>query len=85
MVTVVKFSHTISPQEYEKNRDKIIELLTKCKEDVLMSLSHLNYQLNLDETLPPAYVIGRMRMKALLKTEHSMTYRRQKASDDCRI
>jgi hypothetical protein len=31
MVTMIKFSDTIPPQEYEKKRDKVIELLTKIK------------------------------------------------------
>ncbi|HEX5978952.1 MAG TPA: hypothetical protein VFY68_16840 [Nitrososphaeraceae archaeon] len=40
---MTKLSDTISPQEYEKKRDKVIELLTKTKdEDTLMSLSYLN-------------------------------------------
>jgi hypothetical protein len=32
MVTVIKFSDTIPPQEYEKKRDKVIELLIKTME-----------------------------------------------------
>lgn len=40
---MTKLSDTISPQKYEKKRDKVIELLTKTKdEDTLMSLSYLN-------------------------------------------
>ena len=58
---MTKLSNTISPQEYEKKRDKVIELLTKIKdEDSFMSLSYLNDFLKLDENLPPAYVLGRM-------------------------
>jgi hypothetical protein len=68
MVVMIEFSDTISPQEYEKKRDKVIELVTKCKDDgVLMSLSYLNYQLKLDENLPPAYVIGRMEREGILE------------------
>jgi hypothetical protein len=64
---VVKLSDTISPQEYEKKRDKVIELLTKIKdEDAFMSLSYLNDFLNLDEKLPPAYVVGRMMNEGIL-------------------
>jgi hypothetical protein len=66
MVTMTKLSDTISPQEYEKKRDKGIELLTKIKdEDTLMSLS-LNDFLKLDENLPPAYVVGRMMNEGIL-------------------
>jgi hypothetical protein len=32
MVTMTKLSDTISPQECEKKRDKVIELLTKIKD-----------------------------------------------------
>ncbi|MGA6923267.1 MAG: hypothetical protein WBY22_10105 [Nitrososphaeraceae archaeon] len=32
-----------------------------------MSLSYLNYQLKLDENLPPAYVIGRMEDEGILE------------------
>ena len=40
MVTMTKLSDTISPQEYEKKRDKVIESLTKTKdEDVLYYLN----------------------------------------------
>ena len=54
---MTKLSDTISPQEYENKRDKVIELLTKIKdEDALMSLSYLNDFLKLDENLSPAYV-----------------------------
>jgi|RhiMethySRZTD1v2_1073278.scaffolds.fasta_scaffold5225856_1 hypothetical protein len=36
-------SDTISSQEYEKKRDKVIEVLTKINdEDALMNLSYLN-------------------------------------------
>ncbi len=71
---MTKLSDTISQQEYEKKRDKVIELLTKIKdENVLMSLSYLNDFLKLDENLPPAYVVGRMIMKAFLITELSTT------------
>ena len=67
MVTMTKLSDTISPQEYEKKRDKVIELLTKTKdEDTLMSLSYLNDFLNLDEILPRAYVVGRMMNEGIL-------------------
>ena len=60
-------SDTILPQEYEKERDKVIELLPKIKdEDVLMSLSYLNDLLKLDENLPPAYVVGRMMNEGIL-------------------
>jgi hypothetical protein len=53
MVTMAKLSDTISPQEYEKKRDKVIELLTEIKdEDALMNLSYLNDFLKLDENLP---------------------------------
>jgi hypothetical protein len=68
MVKMIKFSDTIPPQEYEKKRDKVIELLTKVKEQgVLMSLSYLNYHLKLDEYYPPAYVIGRKEKEGILK------------------
>ncbi len=64
---MTKLSDTISPQEYEKKRDKVIELLTKIKdEDTLMSLSYLNDFLELDENLPPAYVVGRMMNEGIL-------------------
>jgi hypothetical protein len=33
MATMTKLSDTISPQEYEKKRDKVIELLTKIKDE----------------------------------------------------
>jgi hypothetical protein len=67
MVTMTKLSDTISPQEYEKKRDMVIELLTKIKdEDTLMSLSYLNDFLKLDENLPPAYVVGRMMNEGIL-------------------
>jgi hypothetical protein len=67
MVTTTKLSVTISPQEYEKKRDKIIELLTKIKdEDTFMNLSYLNDLLKLDENLPPAYVVGRMMNEGIL-------------------
>ena len=67
MVTMTKLSDTISPQEYEKKRDKVIELLTKIEdEDTLMSISYLNDFLKLDENLPPAYVVGRMMNEGIL-------------------
>jgi hypothetical protein len=67
MVTMIKLSDTISPQEYEKKRDKVIELLTKIKDEyTLMSLSYLNDFLKLDENLPPAYVVGRMMNEGIL-------------------
>ena len=67
MVIMTKLSDTISPQEYQKKRDKVIELLTKTKdEDALMSLSYLNDFLKLDENLPPAYVVGRMMNEGIL-------------------
>lgn len=67
MVTMIKLSDTISPREYEKKRDKVIELLTKIKdEDTLMSLSYLHDFLKLDENLPPAYVVGRMMNEGIL-------------------
>jgi hypothetical protein len=53
MVTVIMFSDTIPPQEYEKKRNKVIKLLTKIKGDNLMSLSCLNDFLKLDEYHPP--------------------------------
>jgi hypothetical protein len=66
MVTMTKLSDTISPQEYEKKRDKVIELLTKIKdEDTLMSLSYFDF-LKLDENLPPAYVVSRMMNEGIL-------------------
>ena len=67
MVTMTKLSDTISPQEYEKKRDGVIELMTKIKdEEALMSLSYLNDFLKLDENLPPAYVVGRMMNEGIL-------------------
>jgi hypothetical protein len=64
---MTKLSDTISPQEYEKKRDMVIELLTKIKgEEALMSLSYLNDFLKLDENLPPAYVVGRMINEGIL-------------------
>ena len=64
---MTKLSDTISPQEYEKKRDKVIKLLTKIKdEDTLMSLSYLNDFLKLDENLLPAYVVGRMMNEGIL-------------------
>jgi hypothetical protein len=40
---VIMLSDKIPPQEYEKKRDMVIELLKKRKdEDVLMSLLYLN-------------------------------------------
>jgi hypothetical protein len=67
MVTMTKLSDTISPQEYEKKRDKVIELLTKIKdENAFMNLSYLNDFLKLDENLPPAYVVGRMMNEDIL-------------------
>jgi hypothetical protein len=65
---MTRLSDTISPQEYEKKRDKVIGLLMKIKDqDGLMNLSYLNYQLKLDENLPPAYVIGRMEREGILE------------------
>jgi hypothetical protein len=53
---------------YEKNRDKVIELLTKFEdEDVLLSLSCLNYHLKLDEYYPPGYVIGRKEDEGIIE------------------
>jgi hypothetical protein len=70
MVTILKLSDTISPQEYEKKRDKLIELLTKTKyEDAFMSLSYLNDFLKSDENLPLAYVVGRMMNEGILDNE----------------
>ena len=67
MVTMIRLSDKILPQEYEKKRDKVVELLTKIKdEDTLMSLSYLNDFLKLDESLPPAYVVGRMMNEGIL-------------------
>ena len=67
MVTMTKLSDTISPQEYEKKWDSVIELMTKIKdEDALMSLSYLNDFLKLDENLLPAYVVGRMMNEGIL-------------------
>jgi hypothetical protein len=67
MVTMTKLSDTISPQEYEKKRDEVIELLTKIKdEDTLMNLSYLNDFVKLDENLPPANVVGRMMNEGIL-------------------
>jgi hypothetical protein len=67
VVTVIKFSDIIPPQEYEKKRDKVIELLTKIGDpDAFMSLSNLNDSLKLDENLPPAYVVGRMMDEGIL-------------------
>jgi hypothetical protein len=64
---MTKLSDRISPQEYEKKRDKVIELLTKIKdEDAFMSLSYLNDFLKLDENLPRAYVVGRMMNEGIL-------------------
>jgi hypothetical protein len=64
---MIKLSDTISPQEYEKKRDEVIELMTKIKdEDAFMSLSYLNDFLDLDENLPPAYVVGRMMNEGIL-------------------
>jgi hypothetical protein len=66
-ITMIKLSDTISPEEYKKKRDKVIELLTKVKdEDALMSLSYLNDFLKLDENLPPAYVVDRMMNEGIL-------------------
>jgi hypothetical protein len=62
---LVKLSDTIPPQEYEKKRDKEIELLTK-GEGALMSLLHLNDRLKLDGNLPPAYVVGRVMDEGIL-------------------
>jgi hypothetical protein len=45
--------------------DKVIELLTKIK-DVFTSLSYLNDFLRLDESLPAAYVVGRMMNEGIL-------------------
>jgi hypothetical protein len=51
----------------KKKRDKVIELLTKIKdEDVLMSLSYLNDLLKLDENLLPAYVLCRIMDEGIL-------------------
>ena len=67
IVIMIKLSDRVSTQEYEKKRDKVIELLTKIKdEDTLMSLSYLNDFLKLDEKLPPAYVVGRMMNEGIL-------------------
>ena len=55
---MTKLSDTISPQEYEKKRDKAIELLTKIKdEDAFMNLAYLNDFLKLNENLPPSYAV----------------------------
>jgi hypothetical protein len=66
MVTVINFSETIPPQEYEKKRSEVVGLLTKIKGDYLISLSCLNVHLKLDEKYPPAYVIGRMEDEGIL-------------------
>jgi hypothetical protein len=58
-VTMSTFNR-IPPQEYEKKRDEVVELLTKKKGNYLVSLSFLNYHMKLDEKYPPAYVVGRM-------------------------
>jgi hypothetical protein len=73
MVTVIKLSDTIQPQEYEKERDKVIKLLSKFEGDYSVSLSFLHDYLDLDENLLPAYVVGVWWMKALLIKEHSTT------------
>jgi hypothetical protein len=73
MVTVIKFSDTIPPQEYERKRDKVIEILTKLKGDYyLMGLSYLVDSLKLDEYHPPAYVVSRMADEGIL--EHGAIY-----------
>jgi hypothetical protein len=72
MVTVIKFSDTIPPLEYEKKRDKVIELLIRIKGDYLMSLSYLNDRLKLDENYLPAYVVSRMADEGIL--EHGAIY-----------
>ncbi|MFZ0742743.1 MAG: hypothetical protein WAM54_14205 [Nitrososphaeraceae archaeon] len=59
MVTVIKYSDTIPPQEYEKKRDEVIKLLTRMNGH-LLSLDFLNYHLKLDEKYLPAYVVSRM-------------------------
>jgi hypothetical protein len=66
MVTVIKLSDTIPPQEFEKKRDKVIELLTKIKGSYFVSLSFLDDFLKLDEYHPPAYVVGRMMDEGIL-------------------
>ena len=67
MVTVSKFSETIPPQEYEKKRSEVVELLTKIKGDYLISLSYLKLgRLKLDEKYPPAYIVGRMEDEGIL-------------------
>ncbi|HEU4822260.1 MAG TPA: hypothetical protein VFS97_02435 [Nitrososphaeraceae archaeon] len=60
MVTVIKFSDTIPPQEYEKKRDNVIV------QDAFVSLPCLNDSLKLDENLPPAYLVGRMMDEGIL-------------------
>jgi hypothetical protein len=75
MVTVIKFSATIPPLEYEKKRDEVVELLTKIKGDYLMSLSYLNDRLDLDENYLPAYVVGRMTDEGILE-RGSIFYKR---------
>ena len=48
--------------------DKVIELLTKIKdEDPFMNLSYLNDFLKLVENLPPACVVGRMMNEGILE------------------
>jgi hypothetical protein len=67
VITVIKLSDTIPPQEYEKKRNEVIELLTRIKGDYLMSLSYLNDRLELDENYLPAYVVGRMANEGVLE------------------
>jgi hypothetical protein len=66
VITVIKFSDTIPPQEYEKKRNEVKEVLTKIKGDYLLSLSYLNDRLNLDEYYLPAYVVSRMADEGIL-------------------
>ena len=72
MVTVIKYSDTIPPQEYEKKRDEVIKLLTRMNGN-LLSLDFLNYHLKLDEKYLPAYVVAAWWMKVFLTLEGSIT------------
>jgi hypothetical protein len=69
-ITMIK----LSPQEYEKKRDKVIELLTKIKdEDAFMNLSYLNDFLKLDENTSQ-YVLSSLSLSLSLSLSKSKRY-----------
>jgi hypothetical protein len=46
MVTMTKLSDTIPPKEYETKRDKVIELLTKRKDEDVLNINRTSEETN---------------------------------------